>query len=215
MERRLPADLGHEPADDPDAGCALHGRGALPRPEGRGRLARLRRAHEVRRSLAGGGAGIRRGAGDGDGSRDPEGVLRRSRGAVLPGLRAAVHRPAAARDVARARGRRVRRPTGCCARRTSSGAGGERTSTPSGSRWCSTRATGEPAVPNGSVGHRYGAATRTLEPAPGRDRARADADRPRERAGARSTCRASTSARARAARSCAAACPPSGSADSW
>ena len=57
VERRLPADLGHEPADDAHAGRALHDRGALPRPEGRRRLAGLRRAHEVRRPLAGGRAG--------------------------------------------------------------------------------------------------------------------------------------------------------------
>ncbi len=52
VERELPDRLGHEHPEDADAGRALHDRGALPRPEGRRRLARLRRAHQVRRPLA-------------------------------------------------------------------------------------------------------------------------------------------------------------------
>ena len=37
VERRLPHHLGHEPADDADAGCAFHGRGALSRSDSRDR----------------------------------------------------------------------------------------------------------------------------------------------------------------------------------
>ena len=67
--------------------------------------------------------------------------------------------------------------------------------------------TGEPAVPNGSVGHRYAASDEgRWNSAPGRDRAGADAARSERRSGSRSTCRDSTSARARAAGSCIAAC---------
>ena len=79
--RELLDRVGHEPADHAHAGRALHDRGALSRPEGRGRLAGLLRSREVRRRLAAGPAGHRRGAGDGDGSRDAQGVLGRSAGA--------------------------------------------------------------------------------------------------------------------------------------
>ena len=74
--------------------------------------------------------------------------------------------------------------------------------------------TGEPAVPNGSVGHRY---ARVDE---GRWNLRLDGVEPaltlldRRRSASRSTCLASTSARARVAESSAAACRRSGSADS-
>ena len=68
-------------------------------------------------------AGHRRRAGDGDGPRDPEGVLRRARGALLPRLRAALHRPAAAGHPARARRRLRARPA--AARLRPRGRGGE------------------------------------------------------------------------------------------
>ena len=54
----------------------------------------LRRQRQVRRRVAARRARHRRGAGDGDGTRDPQGVLRRPAGAVLHRLRQAVHRPA-------------------------------------------------------------------------------------------------------------------------
>ena len=79
MGRRLPDRVGHEPADHAHARRALHDRGALPRPEGRRRLARLLRPRQVRRRLAARAAGHRRGAGHGDGPRDPQGVLGRPR----------------------------------------------------------------------------------------------------------------------------------------
>ena len=60
--------LGLEHPADPDARRALHDRGALPGPEGRGRLAGLRRAHEVRRPLAARRGRHRRRARDGDGA---------------------------------------------------------------------------------------------------------------------------------------------------
>ena len=56
---------------DAHAGRALHDRGALPGPEDRRRVARLRRPHQVRRPLAARAAGHRRRARDGDGPRDP------------------------------------------------------------------------------------------------------------------------------------------------
>ena len=136
---------------DAHAGRALHDRGALPRPEGRRRLARLRRPHEVRRPLAAGAARHRRRAGDGHGPRDPQGVLRRPAGPVLPGLRAPLHRPAAARDAARARGRPRAGPLPARRRLSATAA--------SNAEWKTVvldERTGEPAVPNGSVGHRYG-----------------------------------------------------------
>ena len=58
--RELPDRVGHQPADHAHAGRALHDRGALPRPEGRRRLARLLRSREVRRRLAARAAGHRR-----------------------------------------------------------------------------------------------------------------------------------------------------------
>ncbi len=54
----------------------------------------LRRQREVRRRVAGDRPGHRRRAGDGDGPRDPQGVLRRPAGAVLRRLHQEVHRPA-------------------------------------------------------------------------------------------------------------------------
>ena len=53
VELLLPDDLGHQPADHPHPGRALHDRGPLPGPEGGGGLPRLLRSHQVRRRLAG------------------------------------------------------------------------------------------------------------------------------------------------------------------
>ena len=50
--RRLPDHVGLERAGDPHARRALDDRGALPRPEGRRGLARLRRQRQVRRRVA-------------------------------------------------------------------------------------------------------------------------------------------------------------------
>ena len=110
VELRLRDALGLEHPADAHARCALHDRGALPGPEGRRRLARLRRPHEVRRPLAAGGGRLGRRARDGDGPRDPEGALRRAAGAVLRALRAREHRPAVPRHAARAGRRLGRRP---------------------------------------------------------------------------------------------------------
>ena len=92
--RRLPGDVGLQRPGDPHAGRALDDRGALPRPEGRRGLTRLRRQREVRRRLAGDRSGHRRGARDGDGPRRAQGVLRRPADAVLRRLHQEVHRPA-------------------------------------------------------------------------------------------------------------------------
>ena len=94
MERRLPDHVGLEPPGHPDTGRALDDRGPLPRPEGgRGRPG-LRRQREVRRRVAAGQAGHRRGARDGDGPRGAQGVLRRPGHAVLHRVREVLHRPA-------------------------------------------------------------------------------------------------------------------------
>ena len=53
VELRLPDHLGHQPADHPHPGRALHDRGALPRPEGGRGQPGLLRPHQVRRRLAG------------------------------------------------------------------------------------------------------------------------------------------------------------------
>src|SRR5262245_19629665 len=110
VELLLPDHLGHQPADHPDPGRALHDRGPLPGTEGRRRLARLLRPHQVRRRLAGGGAGHRRGAGHGDGARGPVRVLPGPAGAVLHRLREDLHRRALPGDAARARRRLCPRP---------------------------------------------------------------------------------------------------------
>ncbi len=102
-----PLGLKHPP--DPDSGRALHDRGSIQGPEGHRRLARLRRAHQVRGSLAPGHGRHRRRSGDGHGPRRTQGVPRRARGALLPRLRAPLHGHADARLAARARGRLVGR----------------------------------------------------------------------------------------------------------
>ena len=102
--RRLPHHVGLEPARDPHAGRALDGGGAVPGPEGRGGVARLRGQREVRRRVARGRPGDGRRPGDGDGARGAPGVLRRAAGAVLPGLRAPLHRPAVPRAAGPHRG---------------------------------------------------------------------------------------------------------------
>ena len=77
----------------------------------------------------------RRRPGDGDGARDPEGVLRRPRGALLPRLRPPLHRHADAGHAARARGRHPASPARSCAPPTSATAA----RTPSGRRSSTTR----------------------------------------------------------------------------
>ena len=149
----LPDHLGHQPPDHPHARRPLHGRGALPRPEGRRRLARLLRQHQVRRRLAGGR------------TRAPTAALamamghvilkefyRRPAGAPLRRLRPHVHRPAVPGHPARAR-RRASSPDQFL---TAADLGERRPRTrPSGRPSCSTRPPGTPAVPNGSLGFRW------------------------------------------------------------
>ena len=85
--RRLPDHVGLQPAGHPHPGRALDDRGALPGAEGHRGRAGLRRQRQVRRRVAAGPPGHRRGAGDGDGPRHPHGVLRRPAGALLHRLR--------------------------------------------------------------------------------------------------------------------------------
>ena len=146
----------------------------------------------------------------GDGPRDPEGVLRRPAGAVLPATTRAASptcrcssRCASATDALRARPLparlRPRRRRG--ERRVEDGR-------------LSTSAPASRPCPNGSVGHRYGDERRgPLEPRAGRDRAGADAARPRT--ASRSTVdlpRFDVGDDRGRQRRCAAACPPCGSA---
>ena len=110
----------------------------------------LRRQHEVRRHVAARPARYRRRAGDGDGPRDAQGVLRRPAGAVLRRLRAAVHRPAVPGH-ARGAGRRATCPASSSPRPTSATSG-------EGAAWKTVLVdgrTGDPVVPNGSLGFRY------------------------------------------------------------
>ena len=105
VERRLPDHVGLQPAGHPHARRALDDRGALPRPEGDRGRARLRRQREVRRRVAARQARHRRRAGDGDGSRRAQGVLRRPADAVLHRVRQDLHRPALPGEARRGRRR--------------------------------------------------------------------------------------------------------------
>ena len=122
---------------------------------------------EVRRRVAARPAGHRRRAGDGDGPRDPPGVLRRPAGAAVRRLRQALHRPAVpghadrGADGALRAGqvphrRRPRRRPATEARVQDRAA------------W--TRPPARPSVPNGSLGHRFAEPGGQVEPRPRRRR---------------------------------------------
>ena len=154
--RGLPDDVGLQPPDHPHPGCALDDRGALPRPEGRRRRARLRRERQVRRRVGGPRTRAPTGAGDGDGARDPQGVLRRPAGRrTSPTTTSA---SPTCRSWSRLRGRRRRRlPAGQVSRRrrprpSPRAAARTRCGSPS----CSTRDRRGRSCPNGSLGHRFG-----------------------------------------------------------
>ena len=156
VERRLPDHVGLQPPGHPHPGRALDDRGPLPRPEGDRGRPRLRRQREVRRRVAAGQARHRRRAGDGDGPRRPQGVLRRPADAVLHRVREDLHRPAPPGPPRGDRRRRSTPPASSSPPPTSPTTPARRTPP---SRPCSsTRETGEPVVPNGSLGHRYGEA---------------------------------------------------------
>ena len=101
-------------------------------------------------------AGHRRRAGDGDGARHPQGVLRRPADAVLHRLRQEVHRPAVPGRARRGGGRRVHAPgkflTAADLRRTADEENAAFKTVLLDAR------TGEPVVPNGSLGFRFGEA---------------------------------------------------------
>ena len=99
----VPDPVGLQRPGHPHAGRALDDRGPLPGPEGRRDVPGLLRRDEVRRRLARPAPGHRRRAGDGDGPRRPQGVLRRPAGAALHRLRQALHRPAVPADADTAR----------------------------------------------------------------------------------------------------------------
>ena len=93
--RDVPDDVGLQRPGHPHPGRALDGRGPLPRHQGRHGQPRLRRQHQVRRRVAACAGRHRRGAGDGDGPRDP--ARSSSSTASVPffhRLRAHLHRPA-------------------------------------------------------------------------------------------------------------------------
>jgi nitrate reductase alpha subunit len=93
------------------------------------------------------------GAWDGDGPRDPQGVLRRPAGATVRRLREAVHRPAVP-DHAQGEGRPTSRTSSSPP--PTSAMHAEDSETPR-SRPCSSMGrTGRAVVPNGSLGFRYG-----------------------------------------------------------
>ena len=203
VELELPDAVGLEHPADAHARRALHDRGALPGPEGRRRLAGLRRPHEVRRPLAARAAGHRRRAGDGDGPRDPQGALRRAPDAVLRRLRQALHRPAVPRHAARARRRLRRRPLPARLRPRRR-RGERRVEDRRPGRGDAARRP-SPTARSASAGARRARGAGTSSSATSSPRCRCSA---RTTSSSRSTCRASTSARPRAAASCAAACPP-------
>ena len=78
--------LGLERAADAHARCALLHRGALQGGEDRLRHPRLCRGVQARRPVAAPEAGHRRGAGDGDGACDPEGIPSGQAVGLFPGL---------------------------------------------------------------------------------------------------------------------------------
>ena len=107
----------------------------------------LRGQREVRRRVARAGARHRRRAGDGDGARDPAGVLRRADHAVLRRVREEVHRPAVPGH--------ARRPTGtgsCPASSSPPRTWGRRRRTRSSRRSCSTRRPGSRSCRTGRSG---------------------------------------------------------------
>ena len=92
VQLAVPHHVGHEPAADPYPRRPLHGRGPLPRPEGRRRVPGLRGQHEVRGRLVARPARHGRCPGAGHGSRHPQGIPRRQARAHVPGLHDALHR---------------------------------------------------------------------------------------------------------------------------
>ena len=204
-------DLGHEPADHPHPRRPLHDRGPLPRPEGGRRLARLRRAHQVRRPLAGGRAG-------------PDGAMAMAMGHVILKEFYVERETPYFRDYAR---RFTDLPLLVTLRERDGayvpdrllrasdleGDGGEEEN----GEW-------KPVLVDERTGRAGGAQgvgrpplrrAGEVEPEAGRRRAGADPDRAGRRARRRSTCPASTSARAKGAARCAAACRRSASAITW
>ena len=192
--RRLPDHVGLQPAGHPHSGRALDDRGPLPRAEGHRRLARLRRQREVRRRVAARRARHRRRPGHGDGprrsSRSSSSTARCRTSATtsprytdLPFLVRA--RPCRADGTGYVPGKFL----------TAADLGGDEAAarTPPSRRCCSTPRTGEPVVPNGSLGHRFGdERRRQVEPRPRRRRARCSPLTRGTRHGRGATCRGST-----------------------
>ena len=90
--RRVFDDVGLQRPGHPHARRALDGRGPLPRHQGGQCEPRLRRQHQVRRRVDAVCGGHRRGAGDGDGPRHSDGILREEACSVLRRLCAPLHR---------------------------------------------------------------------------------------------------------------------------
>ena len=136
--------LGLERAADAHARRPLLHRGSLQGHEDRGGDARLFRSRQARRHLDEPQAGHRRGGRDGDGPRDPEGVLlsrHRRAQRLFRRLRAPLHRHADAGDAQGAHAARRRShhtcPTATCGRPTST-ASSARPTTRNGRRSPST-----------------------------------------------------------------------------
>ncbi len=208
----LPDPLGLERPGDPHPGRALDDRGALPRPEGRGDEPGLLRRHQVRRRLARTPSRHGRGAGDGDGPRRAEGVLRRPGDPPLRRLRASSTRTC--RSSSRCAGTGTRScPTSSSRPRTWAAHGrGRRVQDRADRR--RDRRTDRPQRHAGRPVHRVRHGS--LEPRPRQHRPAAHAPRrgrPRSTPQP-STCRASTTPAARAA-CCAAGYRSARSAGGW
>ena len=159
---------------DAHARRALHDRGALPRPEGRHRLARLRRQHEVRRRVARTAPRHGRRARARDGSRHPAGVPRRASAPPRFDDYMSPYTDATVPDHARAARRRwVPDKFLTADRSTGRSPDHGLRATPRPRRRLQDgrprRRTGSPRVPNGSLGHRFDPAKDgVVEPRPRR-----------------------------------------------
>ena len=154
--RDLPDDVGLQRPRHPHARRPLDGRGPLPRHQGRHGQPGLRRQHQVRRRVDARAGRHRRRARDGHGSRAPQGVLRRPRGhpSSHDYVRTYTDLPFLIRLEPRERATTAR----SCPGKFLTAADLAPTVAPDEDAWKTVlldESTGEPVVPNGSMGFRY------------------------------------------------------------
>ena len=154
VQFELPHSVGLERAADAHARCPLLHRGALSRRQERRHLPGLLGGVQIRRSVAVGEAGHRRGARHGHGPRHPQGVPRRPAGRLFHRLRPPIHRHADARPPGR-EGRAPACRSASCAPPISPENLGE-TNNPEWKPVAFDEASGKIVVPRGSVGFRWG-----------------------------------------------------------